>query len=90
MKHPTDIVTGVARRRWRGDAGQEQILAKLAVTFEESRDLAEKAQAREEDGWDVARVAREAGIPDTVICQRGDISRTTLQRKLGHRPEGGE
>jgi hypothetical protein len=36
------------------------------------------------------RRPRELGIPDTVICQRGDISRTTLQRRLGYRAEADE
>jgi hypothetical protein len=57
------------------------VLADLARGFEESR-------RREESAWTDVQKARELGIPDTVICQRGDISRTTLQRRLGHRPDG--
>lgn len=87
MEHPTDIVSPVARRRWRGSEEQDAVLARLAATFEESRRLAERAHALEEEGWADAQKARELGIPDTVICQRGDISRSTLQRRLGYRAE---
>lgn len=81
MEHRTDRVPVVVRPRWRGSDEQEQVLAAVAKEFEESR-------RHEEAGWVLAQKARELGIPDTVICQRGDISRTTLQRKLGHRPDG--
>lgn len=90
MKHPTDIVTPVARRRWRGSEQQEAVLVRLAEKFDESRKLAEKAHETEETGWADVQIARDMGIPDTVICQRGDISRTTLQRRLGYRAEADE
>jgi hypothetical protein len=90
MEHPTDIVTPVARRRWRGSEEQDAVLTRVASKFADSRDLAEKAHALEEEGWADAQKARELGIPDTVICQRGDISRTTLQRRLGYRAEADE
>jgi hypothetical protein len=90
MKHPTDIVSPVARRRWRGSEEQDAVLTRLAGKFADSRDLAEKAHALEEEGWADVQKARDMGIPDTVICQRGDISRTTLQRRLGYRAEADE
>ncbi|GAA2696609.1 hypothetical protein [Actinoplanes palleronii] len=83
MKHQTGKVRPVIRPRWRGDDAQESALAAIAAKFEESR----KA---EDAGWAAVRQARELGVPDTVICQRADISRTTLQRKLGHRPDADE
>ena len=81
MKQQTDTVPVVIRPRWRGSDEQEAALADLAREFEKSR-------RHEEAGWSIAEKARKLGIPDTVICQRGDISRTTLQRKLGYRPGG--
>jgi hypothetical protein len=78
---PGNVPTMV-RPRWRGSEEQEAVLASLARKFEAAR-------RSEEDGWVDVQKARELGIPDTVICQRGDISRTTLQRKLGHRPDLG-
>lgn len=90
MKHPTDIVTGVARRRWRGSEEQEAALVTLARRSEEYRAVTERAHALEEDMWADAQKARDLDIPDTVICQRGDISRTTLQRRLGYRAEADE
>jgi hypothetical protein len=87
MKHPTDTVSSVARRRWRGSDEQEAVLARLASKSEEYRAVTEKAHALEEQMWADAQKARDLAIPDTVICQRGDISRTTLQRRLGYRAE---
>lgn len=81
MEQQTDTVPVVIRPRWRGSDEQEEALVAIAREFEKSR-------RHEEAGWLAAQKARELGIPDTVICQRGDISRTTLQRKLGHRPDG--
>jgi hypothetical protein len=79
MTQLTGNVPGVVRPRWRGSDEQEAVLASAAGEFE-------KARQHEEGGWVFVRQARELGIPDTVICQRADISRTTLQRRLGHRP----
>lgn len=90
MEHPTDIVSPVARRRWQGSEDQEYVLSRLASRFGQARILAERAHAAEEEGWEQVQRARELGIPDTVICQRGDISRTTLQRRLGYRAEADE
>lgn len=59
---------------------QEQMLQQVKSHFSEAR-------RRRASAWDGVTVGRELGIPDTVICQRADISRTTLQRRLGHRPE---
>jgi hypothetical protein len=68
----------MGRRRWQGSEEQEQVLMGLARRAEESRQV-------EDSVWADAQKARDLGIPDTVICQRADLSRTTLQRKLGTR-----
>lgn len=90
MKQPTDIVTPVARRRWRGSEEQDAVLTRLASKSEETRAAFDKAHALDEELWADVQIARDMGIPDTVICQRGDISRTTLQRRLGYRAESDE
>ena len=78
MEHQTGRVPAMGRRRWQGSEEQEQVLTGLARRAEESRQV-------EDSVWADAQKARDLGIPDTVICQRADLSRTTLQRKLGTR-----
>ena len=82
MKHPTDIVTPVARRRWRGSDEQDAVLTTLASKSEETRAASERAHALDEELWAVAQKARELGIPDTVICQRGDTVHTASPIRL--------
>lgn len=80
MRHQTGSLPTMVRRRWQGSDEQERLLASIGKQFDDLR-------RREDAAWDHVQRAREIGIPDTVICQRGDISRTTLQRRLGPRPE---
>lgn len=83
MRQHSDTVPVVIRPRWTGTDEQERILSETIREFQAARD-------HEEAGWVKAQKAREAGVPDTVICQRADISRATLQRKLGPRPDSDE
>lgn len=71
------------RPAWRGDESQEQLLSD-AVTAVQS------ARASEDAAWIKMQRAREAGVPDTVLCSRAEVSRATLNRKLGARPPGGQ
>jgi hypothetical protein len=82
MKHQTDNVPRMVRRRWRGSDEQERLLAGIGKQFDD-------LHRREDKVWANVQRARELGIPDTVICQRSEISRATLQRRLGHRPDLG-
>jgi hypothetical protein len=83
MRQHSDTVPVMIRPRWTGTDEQEQVLAEAVQEFQAARD-------HEQGGWSKAQQARALGVPDTVICQRADISRATLQRKLGHRPDAGE
>lgn len=69
----------VIRPTWRGSDLQEQLLA-------DAVDSVRAARRQEERAWSKMQKAREAGIPDTVLCTRADVSRATLNRKLGSRP----
>lgn len=80
MEQHRDSVTGVIRPTWQGDDLQEKVLAEIVKAFG-------KARADEDTAWQQAQRGREAGIPDTVICQRAEVTRSTLNRKLGARPK---
>lgn len=68
----------VIRRSWEGSE-QEQRLLNAAV---EGVQLSRKT---EKLAWELVREAREGGVPDTVLCARTEISRSTLNRVLGPR-----
>lgn len=74
-------VTIVIRPTWKGDENQERFLA-------EAIEAAHSARVAEDEAWSKISKAREAGVPDTVICRRAEISRATMNRKLGSRPGG--
>lgn len=73
----------VIRPTWQGSDLQEQLLAEIV---EEVR----QARRQEEQAWAKMQSGREAGIPDTVLCSRAEVSRATLNRKLGARPPGAD
>jgi predicted GIY-YIG superfamily endonuclease len=64
---------------------------RLALSAEKElmleRAVAMKAFARERavTAWELVRRAREGGVPDTILCARTEISRSTLNRVLGPR-----
>jgi hypothetical protein len=74
-------VPTVIRPTWRGNDLQEQLLTDAVESVREAR-------RQEEQAWSKMQRAREAGIPDTVLCSRAEVSRATLNRKLGARPAG--
>lgn len=82
MRHGHAMVPGVIRRAWRGDDEQERVMADVVHEFEQ-------ALSHEDAGWHKIQHAREIGIPDPEICRRANISRATLNRKLGPRPGHG-
>jgi predicted GIY-YIG superfamily endonuclease len=45
----------------------------------------ERARQAEHEAWDAALAARNAGVPDTVLCEETSLSRATLNRKYGPR-----
>jgi hypothetical protein len=48
---------------------------------------ARQADAKEESTWQKIKAARDAGVPDTLLCKETRRSRTTLNRKYGPRPD---
>lgn len=57
---------------------QKAILANVVEEFDFARLCAAQA-------WESLIAARSAGIPDTTLCARAEVSRATLNRKLGPR-----
>jgi hypothetical protein len=72
---------------WRGDDGQRQLLAEVADDFRQLREQGQRLREQEERAWVKMQEARKSGIPDTVLCDRAEIGRSTLNRKLGSRQE---
>lgn len=66
---------------WQGDDQQERLL-------NEAVSAVQAARLSEDAAWLKMQRAREAGVPDTVLCSRAEVSRATLNRKLGKRPVG--
>ncbi|MEV1331110.1 hypothetical protein AB0J20_16210 [Micromonospora costi] len=60
------------------DEDQRRLLA-AAVTKAQAADKAE------DETWQAIKEARDAGVPDTVLCEQTGRSRATLNRKFGPR-----
>lgn len=71
-------LTAVNRPAYSGNAEQNQLLA-AAV------DATKEADEKVDKGWAAILRARNAGVPDKVICERTGWSRATLNRKFGPR-----
>jgi hypothetical protein len=48
-------------------------------------DATKEADEKVDKGWAAILRARNAGVPDKVICERTGWSRATLNRKFGPR-----
>ncbi len=66
------------RPSWTGTEEQNRLLAEAVEAIAAVR-------AYEEEAWGKVQAARRAGVPDLVVVKRADVSRTTLNRKLGPR-----
>lgn len=78
VRQPTDSVKPMIRPTFSATDEQKKVLsAAVAATHEAD----EKVAA----GWAAILAAREAGIPDTLICERTGWSRATLNRRFGPR-----
>jgi hypothetical protein len=73
-------VPHVIGKPWQGDDQQRKLLADAVAEVK-------KARIVESSAWAKMQAAREAGVPDTVLCLNADVSRATLNRKLGRRPK---
>ncbi|UWZ37767.1 hypothetical protein Drose_05715 [Dactylosporangium roseum] len=67
------------RPKWQ-PASEEQRKALAAAAA-----AARKADRAEEETWKLILEARDAGVPDTVVCDLTNRSRATLNRKYGPR-----
>lgn len=80
-----DSLAAVNRPSYSGNAAQNRLLA-VAIEATRNADEAQKrADWAAEHGWQAILAAREAGVPDEVICERTGWSRATLNRKFGPR-----
>lgn len=68
----------VARPVVRLNADQQRML-------EEAVAAARRADQEEEETWQKIKAARDAGVPDTLLCERAKRSRATLNRRFGPR-----
>lgn len=78
MEQLAGTMPTVIRRSWEGSEQEQSLLSAAVEGVRASRKAEEKA-------WDLVRQAREGGVPDTVLCARTEISRSTLNRVLGPR-----
>ncbi len=80
MRQQSGTVPRMIRPTWSGTADQKK---KLAAAIAAAR----KADQAEDEAWRLIREARDAGVPDTVLCDQTDRSRATLNRRFGKRTE---
>jgi 8-oxo-dGTP pyrophosphatase MutT (NUDIX family) len=73
-------VPNMIRPAWQGDDLQEALLTDAVAAVRAVRESEVLA-------WEKMQRARESGVPDTVLCSRAEVSRATLNRKLGPRPQ---
>lgn len=78
MEQQSGTMPTVIRRSWEGTEQEQRLLSDAVDGVQHSREAEKLA-------WDLVRRAREGGVPDTVLCARTEISRSTLNRVLGPR-----
>jgi hypothetical protein len=78
-------VTAVPRPTTKLTDEQRRLLAQAVESAKTYRDADQKA-------WSDAIAARQAGVPDDLLCDETGLSRATLNRRYGprRRPEAGE
>lgn len=72
----------VIRPTFTANDEQQRLLAE-AIT------AAQEADQKEDAAWVAILKAREAGVPDTLLCEQTNRSRATLNRKYGPRTSVG-
>ena len=78
MEQLGGTMPSVIRKSWEGSEQENNLLEAAVKDVRFSRESEKKA-------WESVRRAREGGVPDTVLCARTEISRSTLNRVLGPR-----
>lgn len=53
--------------------------------LQDAIDAGKHAEEADRQLWEAVQTAREAGVPDVLLCERSGISRATLNRRLGSR-----
>jgi predicted phage gp36 major capsid-like protein len=56
--------------------------------LDQAVESAKSSRAAEQRAWEDAIAARNAGVPDEMLCDETGLSRSTLNRKYGPRREG--
>lgn len=74
------MVRHMIRPAWRGEDWQRALLAAAVAAVS-------KLRQDEEVAWAAIQAARAAGVPDDVISGSTLVSRSSLNRKLGRRPQ---
>ena len=64
---------------WQPKTSEQEKLLQEAIEAAAAADEAEDA------GWERIKRARDAGVPDEVLCKRTGWSRSTLNRRYGPR-----
>jgi hypothetical protein len=70
----------VIRPPWKPENEEQRKL--LAIAERRARQAREAVDAM----WVAIQEARQAGVPDEVLCRRTKTSRATLHRRYGRRP----
>jgi hypothetical protein len=81
MRQEGGNVPDVIGKPWQGNDQQRQLLAEAVAEVK-------RARVVESTAWQKMQKARDAGVPDTVLCLKAEVSRATLNRKLGARRKG--
>lgn len=84
MRQGSDNVRTVIRPTWRGTEQQQKLVDAVNAAIEHATRVSREA---EEAVWQKARIAREAGVPDTQLCRLTGLNRATLNRRLGNRSD---
>lgn len=79
VEQETGNVDQVIRPTWSPETDEQRQLLAVAVEQAQIADIAE------EKTWELIVAARKAGVPDLVLCERTNRSRSTLNRKYGPR-----
>lgn len=77
----------VIRPTWQAANDEQKRLLRAAEKAARDADRLRKAAAEAEAAtWAAILAARDADVPDTLLCERTGRSRATLNRKFGARP----
>lgn len=52
-----------------------------------AKESAQTYRTAEQQAWNDAIAARQAGVPDEMLCDETGLSRATLNRRYGPRPK---